>query len=724
MTTVTTAATYKTKITGDLPDWPLKDVDFQLVASFFNGAGEEVVAGKTYTMTLDANGNDDGAFYLPTPDNSGDAGANWRVTLPSGYLTTVTVAYSASAQSVRDLIAAGSTTTDPDTITAALASKANLVSGATADNLASLTSGGDLADSGAAAANVPTADEKAWLTAGEAGGALGTAATADTSDFDAAGAASAAQTAAQSYADALNTAMDGRVDILEAALIPVAIADMTATAASASAINLAWTYTAVASITGFKIYRKTGAGAYSLIDTADSGDTSYADSGLDASTEYTYRLDAYNTFFQTAGNEDAATTLGASMNDLISALSGLLAYWPATETSGTVADNAEGTAALDGTYKNTPTLNNTAFPGGGNLPLFDGVNECINLYTAELSSAFDPAKGSVLFWFLDPDPSTPTNSYQFSFYVDAGNTVNCQKSGSTAGLYSQSNYFGSTLAYTQFFSLSQKWHMVALDWSTADNQVRCWYDGLLIGTAACGTWVGTLGDRIALAARRGDLGSNSFAGSAGHCAWVAGQRLTQANVTAIYKAGIAGTPRKIVFAGDSKSTFNNGWNGYLVGLLTNESGDYWVQPVMPLAVSGYTVAQLATYVSSNISSVDGDTELIWINIGVNDAAGTLPAEATWKANLQSIISDFHTQCPAADIYISRVWASSDPTDCATINGWINDVVALYAYVYAGDDESVWLENGDNGATYTSDGTHYNAAGNLEAANQRLAALGY
>lgn len=168
MTTITTSATYKTQITGDLPDWGTYDVTFELVASFFNGAGEEVIAGKTYVMTLDASGNDSGSFYLPTPDNTGDAGVNWRLTLPSGHLVVVTVAYSASSQSVSDLIAAGSTTTDPDVITSALASKANKVTGATAGNLASLTAAGDLGDSGYAAADFDAAGSAAAAIASSA----------------------------------------------------------------------------------------------------------------------------------------------------------------------------------------------------------------------------------------------------------------------------------------------------------------------------------------------------------------------------------------------------------------------------------------------------------------------------------------------------------------------------------------------------------------------------
>ncbi len=175
MTTVTTSATYKTKVTANLPDFALRDITFRLVAAFFNGAGEEVIDGTTYTMTLDASGVDDGAFYLPTPDNTGTAGANWFVTLPSGYEDIVTVAYSGAAQAVADLLAAGATTTDPDVITAALAAKQAKDLTATNGYLAVFLDGQTVAGTGAP----------------------GSAALANTEDFDAAGAAAAAQAASQ-----------------------------------------------------------------------------------------------------------------------------------------------------------------------------------------------------------------------------------------------------------------------------------------------------------------------------------------------------------------------------------------------------------------------------------------------------------------------------------------------------------------------------------------------
>lgn len=58
-------------------------------------------------------------------------------------------------------------------------------------------------------------------------------------------------------------------------------------------------------------------------------------------------------------------------------------------------------------------------------------------------------------------------------------------------------------------------------------------------------------------------------------------------------------------------------------------------------------------------------------------------------------------------------------------GWIDAIIADYpGRCYAGHDERIWLEGGDNGATMTYDGTHYSAAGQAECVNQWKTILGY
>jgi len=50
-------------------------------------------------------------------------------------------------------------------------------------------------------------------------------------------------------------------------------------------------------------------------------------------------------------------------------------------------------------------------------------------------------------------------------------------------------------------------------------------------------------------------------------------------------------------------------------------------------------------------------------------------------------------------------------------------VARPGVAYLGHDERVWLEGGDDGATMTTDGRHYSAAGQAECAAQWRSVIG-
>jgi C1A family cysteine protease len=96
---------------------------------------------------------------------------------------------------------------------------------------------------------------------------------------------------------------------------PAAPSGLTATPASASQINLAWTANST-NQTGFEIERCTGASCtiFSPLASVGANATSYSDTGLTAGTSYTYEVYAYNT----AGNSADSNSVSAETETLCS----------------------------------------------------------------------------------------------------------------------------------------------------------------------------------------------------------------------------------------------------------------------------------------------------------------------------------------------------------------------------------------------------------------------
>lgn len=141
-------------------------------------------------------------------------------------------------------------------------------------------------------------------------------------------------------------------------------------------------------------------------------------------------------------------------------------------------------------------------------------------------------------------------------------------------------------------------------------------------------------------------------------------------------------------------------------------------------MGGATVASYRADLPARLALSTQSPRFILSNFGANDVAA-LPAEATWKADYLAIIDAFVAKWPTAKFLITRPWRRGYAAECNTIAGWIDDIVAARPGVaFVGDDERVWLENGDDGATMTIDGTHYSSAGQLAGAAAKRAALVY
>lgn len=89
---------------------------------------------------------------------------------------------------------------------------------------------------------------------------------------------------------------------------PAAPSGLTATAVSATQIDLSWTDNANDE-TEYLVERRTGGGAFALVATLGADATQYSDTGLSAATNYTYRVKASNAAGDSPlSNEASATT--------------------------------------------------------------------------------------------------------------------------------------------------------------------------------------------------------------------------------------------------------------------------------------------------------------------------------------------------------------------------------------------------------------------------------
>jgi lysophospholipase L1-like esterase len=201
--------------------------------------------------------------------------------------------------------------------------------------------------------------------------------------------------------------------------------------------------------------------------------------------------------------------------------------------------------------------------------------------------------------------------------------------------------------------------------------------------------------------------------------WIASPTFSQSSLPILF---LPFGDSKTVGTGDN-ATLYPGQGGYppLLSGLVEATGRGCVERPARIAGSGTTV----TYWRANIDAALVSTTLhtphyiLW-NLGANDNADN---EAGWKADAQYIIDAFHTKWTSAKIYFMRIWERSNPNLTAFAT-WYADLVAANPGVcFLGPDERVFLENGDDGASLTTDGTHPNHAGYIATAQAWKTALG-
>lgn len=130
-----------------------------------------------------------------------------------------------------------------------------------------------------------------------------------------------------------------------------------------------------------------------------------------------------------------------------------------------------------------------------------------------------------------------------------------------------------------------------------------------------------------------------------------------------------------------------------------------------LATAGWLTSQLNAALDAWITAnASADPHYILINIGVNDPpAGT--SQMIFESNLADVLDKVHAAFPDARIFLAKVWRRNYDAQCDTLNDvWMENVKATRAWVEDGPDERIVIKSFDDGQTYTSDGVHYNSAG--------------
>lgn len=197
---------------------------------------------------------------------------------------------------------------------------------------------------------------------------------------------------------------------------------------------------------------------------------------------------------------------------------------------------------------------------------------------------------------------------------------------------------------------------------------------------------------------------------------------------------LAGPVLSVAAIGDSKTQggtccqSGGGAKGYLHEGLTQSA---WGYPVSFGTLDSYwhgeagqTSVTIASSIASILASMSGlDADWLLLNLGANDfVAGT--SQAAYETAMGQILDAAKVKWPNLQASVMRPWRRGYDAEAASMAGWVSNVTSTRAWAHVGPDEAVFLKGADDGATYTSDGVHPNAAGYALTATQWQTAMGY
>lgn len=163
-----------------------------------------------------------------------------------------------------------------------------------------------------------------------------------------------------------------------------------------------------------------------------------------------------------------------------------IAYWKLNETGvpGVAADSSGN--GFNGAYIGGVTLNGLTFLDGSPVPTFNGTTGYVDMLSVGLAAAWNTARGTLLVWIYDTNPTAATLRYglQFGQSDAAQNTAFYNSSGQH-----RNSIFKGGQREGNIPRVTDRWRSMLASWNTSGNICQTWTDGVLV-TPSAGTLSG------------------------------------------------------------------------------------------------------------------------------------------------------------------------------------------------------------------------------------------
>ena len=195
----------------------------------------------------------------------------------------------------------------------------------------------------------------------------------------------------------------------------------------------------------------------------------------------------------------------------------------------------------NGVAANVPTVNQDAGSKLLKSYSFDGSNDFVNLYSADLNSAFNPDEGTLLVFAKVSGSGVWTDGTTrilVNLQVDANNRVELRKASGNNQLSGFYIAGGTSDSATQTGVTTTDFFMLALTWSKSADQLKLFLNGVQVGSTATtlGTWVGNLATTGVAVGALTTAAANPFSGQISHPTLV-NRALSDAEIYRIAKLG-------------------------------------------------------------------------------------------------------------------------------------------------------------------------------------------